>query len=122
MTDTRDSFVNVKPVIVADAPEAHQVWLDIGVQHFTVGDYCETKEEADWHANQLRHALLSASPGERDGDAERLNWLANGGWEVMQDPIMWPPNLNFREAIDHGRVVVRVDAIGQAIAGESHDR
>jgi len=61
-------------------------------------------------------AALSAQTEARDGDAERLNWLANGGWEVMQDPDMWPPNLNFRETIDHGRVTVSVDAIGRKIA------
>lgn len=64
MTSSRDC-VNVKPVIVQDAPNAHQVWLDIGVQHFTVGEYLETKEEAEWLANQLRTAIaaLAASNG-----------------------------------------------------------
>jgi len=55
----RDEFVSVKPVIVQDAPDAHQVWLDIGNQHFTVGEYHETKEEADWYADQLRRAILT---------------------------------------------------------------
>lgn len=50
-------FVNVKPVIVSDAPDAHQVWLDVGRQHFTVGEYLETKDEAEWLANQLRIAI-----------------------------------------------------------------
>ena len=67
MTDTRDSFVNVKPVIVADAPDAHQVWLDIGVQHFTIGEYCETKDEAEWLAAQLRIALTALQAGAGDG-------------------------------------------------------
>lgn len=40
----KTEFVNVKPVIVSDAPDAHQVWLDVGSQHFTIGEYCETKE------------------------------------------------------------------------------
>jgi len=73
MTDTRDSFVNVKPVIVADTPDAHQVWLDIGVQHFTVGEYCETKEDAEWHAAQLRIALTALQAGAGDGD--RMDFL-----------------------------------------------
>jgi hypothetical protein len=66
MTDTRDSFVNVRPVIVADTPDAHQVWLDIGVQHFTIGEYCETKDEAEWLAAQLRIALTALQAGAGD--------------------------------------------------------
>lgn len=52
------------------------------------------------------------------GDAARLNWLACGGWEVMQDPDMWPPNLNFRESIDYGIEFVRADAAILAEKGE----
>lgn len=55
----RNEFVSVKPVIVSDSPDAHQVWLDIGVQHFTIGEYCETKEDAEWYAEQLRRAILN---------------------------------------------------------------
>jgi hypothetical protein len=55
----RSEFVSVKPVIVSDAPDAHQVWLDVGVQHFPVGDYRDTKDEADWYADQLRRAILN---------------------------------------------------------------
>lgn len=69
MTDTRDSFVNVKPVIVADTPDAHQVWLDIGVQHFTIGEYCETKDEAEWLASQLRIALANTASQSSRGEA-----------------------------------------------------
>jgi hypothetical protein len=54
-----NEFVSVKPVIVLDAPDAHQVWLDIGTQHFTVGEYLETKDEAVWFADQLRRAILN---------------------------------------------------------------
>ncbi len=55
-------IVNVKPVIVSDAPDAHQVWLDIGCQHFTVGEYQETKDEAEFIARQLRIALGNIQP------------------------------------------------------------
>ena len=55
----KTEFVSVKPVIVSDEPDAHQVWLDIGTQHFTVGEYHETKEEAIWYADQLRRAILN---------------------------------------------------------------
>ena len=62
-----NNIVNVKSVIVADAPDAHQVWLDIGVQHFTIGEYCETKEDAEWLAAQLRIALTALQAGAGDG-------------------------------------------------------
>lgn len=64
-----NNIVNIKPVIVADAPDAHQVWLDIGVQHFTIGEYCETKDEAEWLAAQLRIALTTLQSGAGDGVA-----------------------------------------------------
>ena len=62
-----NNIVNVKSVIVADAPDAHQVWLDVGCQHFTVGEYCETKDEAEWLAAQLRIALTALQAGAGDG-------------------------------------------------------
>ena len=80
MTDTRDSFVNVKPVIVADAPDAHQVWLDIGVQHFTVGNYHETKDEAEWHARMLRNAISNIKGPSVD---EMVNRFL--GWKLPDD-------------------------------------
>lgn len=52
-------YINVRPVIVIDEPDAHQVWLDVGCQHFTVGEYCETKEQAEWLSSQLQTALLA---------------------------------------------------------------
>ena len=55
----KTEFVSVKPVIVSDSPDAHQVWLDVGGQHFAVGEYHETKEEAIWYADQLRRAILN---------------------------------------------------------------
>jgi len=58
----KTEFVSVKPVIVSDAPDAHQVWLDIGCQHFTVGEYQETKDEAEFMAIQLRIALGNIQP------------------------------------------------------------
>lgn len=51
--------VRVSPVIVSGCPEAHQVWLDRGVQHFRVGEYLETKQEADAYADMLRRALAA---------------------------------------------------------------
>ena len=86
MTDTRDSFVNVKPVIVADTPDAHQVWLDIGVQHFTVGEYCETKEDAEWHAAQLRIALTALQSGAGGAqDAARYKFAFEHCYGLLDD-------------------------------------
>lgn len=56
------NFVNVKPIIVADAQDAHQVWLDVGCQHFTIGEYHETKAEAEWFAGQLETAIDEMLP------------------------------------------------------------
>ena len=100
MTDTRDSFEKIAQELRERAETADMV---LG----RVGQY-----ELKAYAGRIA-ALQSGA-----GDADRLNWLANGGWEVMQDPDMWPPNLNFREVIDHGRVVVCLDAIGHAQATE----
>lgn len=61
-TEPEFHFVNVKPVIVQDAPDAHQVWLDVGCQHFTVGEYLETKDEAEWFAGALRGVLKEICP------------------------------------------------------------
>jgi len=52
-----DLRVEVQSVAVSDAPDAHQVWLRRGVQQFPVGDYRDTREEAEWYAGQLRTAL-----------------------------------------------------------------
>lgn len=62
------SAVQVRPVIVRDEPDAHQVWLVVGVQSFTVGGHMPTKAEADWYADQLRHAL-AANDGTRAAPA-----------------------------------------------------
>ncbi len=42
-------------------------------------------------------------------DAERMNYLSNGGWEVLQDPKYWTDNLNLRQVIDR-------EAIDKAIS------
>lgn len=83
----KTEFVSVRPVIVADAPDAHQVWLDIGVQHFTVGDYLETKDEADWLANQLRIALANTRPSSRGEDDVPTIDLGLIAWRQIQEAI-----------------------------------
>lgn len=55
----------------------------------------------DWH--EAREALQAAK-----ADAARYRWLKCGGWEVMQDPSMWPEYLKFDGAIDAARGVAVV--------------
>jgi len=129
MTDTRDSFVNVKPVIVADTPDAHQVWLDIGVQHFTVGEYCETKEDAEWHAAQLRIALTALQAGAGDGeDTARIDYLETLRGDMItgtsddqelvgHDWVIYGQFYTVREALDYG-MMKRQEAIDNAQATE----
>lgn len=49
--------IEIRPVIMADAPGACQVWLVVGQQQFSVGNAHETREEGDWYAGMLRKAL-----------------------------------------------------------------
>ena len=44
-------------------------------------------------------------------DAHRLNWLACGGWEVLQDPRYWAKELNFRQTIDSAIAECQTDAL-----------
>ena len=43
-------------------------------------------------------------------DTKRMDYLSNGGWEVLQDPKYWTDNLNIRQVIDR--------AIDEAMRGE----
>jgi len=52
-----------------------------------------------WSENERLEAKLVES----QQDAERYRWLTHGGWEVMQDPIMWPEGYDFDAAIDAAR-------------------
>lgn len=53
--------VELLPVAVKGFDGASRVQVTIGVQTFRVGEeYWETREEADWYAGQLRHALSRA--------------------------------------------------------------
>ena len=75
--------VRVSPVIVSDCPDAHQVWLDRGVQHFRVGEYLETKQEADAYADMLRRAL-AAPQVEMVGELPELP-TPGGPWHATSD-------------------------------------
>lgn len=63
MSETRraphmERFVEVAPVIMPDAPDAHNVFLKVENQRFQITPYgCETKEEAEWMRDMLCIAL-----------------------------------------------------------------
>ena len=53
-----ERFVDIKPVIQEDYPDAHHVFLQVTNQRFCVTPYaCETKEDAEWTKDMLLTAL-----------------------------------------------------------------
>lgn len=48
-----------RPVCVNETPDAHTVWLKIGVQSFCIDGYQDTAEEAEWMRLMLGHALAT---------------------------------------------------------------
>lgn len=58
-----EGFVlSVIPVVVSDAPDAHRVQFKVGAQQFHVGpDYFDTKDEAEWYAEQFHAAIAGVS-------------------------------------------------------------
>jgi len=63
MSDTRrnpemERYVEIKSVVMEGYPDAHNVYLKVTNQRFTVSQYgCETKEEAEWLRDMLCVAL-----------------------------------------------------------------
>lgn len=52
------SYTDIKPCVVEDWPDAHNVFLQVTNQRFCVTSYaCETKEEAEWMQEMLCVAL-----------------------------------------------------------------
>ncbi len=54
-----DKFTLAKPCCVDGTPDAHTVWLKIGVQSFCIDGYQDTKEDADWMRKMLAKALMN---------------------------------------------------------------
>lgn len=55
-----EKYVEIRPVIMEDSPDAHNVFLRVKSQSFRVTPYgCETKEEAEWIRDMLCIALAS---------------------------------------------------------------
>lgn len=58
MREKLRKFIEVKPVVVEGEPDAHNVILRVTNQSFNVTPYaCDTKEDAEWVADQLCVAL-----------------------------------------------------------------
>jgi hypothetical protein len=51
--------IEVREIVVRDAPDARQVFLINGGQSFMVGDYWEDPEDAEMYAKCLRHAITT---------------------------------------------------------------
>lgn len=53
-----ERFVEVRPVVIEEWPDAHNVFLKVGVQQFCVSPHgCETRDEAEWMRDMLCIAL-----------------------------------------------------------------
>ena len=51
-------YTEIRPVVMEDFPDAHNVFLVVGGQSFCVTPYaCDTKSDAEWTQIQLRIAL-----------------------------------------------------------------
>lgn len=56
----REQYTLCKPCCVDGEPDAHTVWLKVGVQSFCVTSFaCETKDEAEWTRDMLAKALAT---------------------------------------------------------------
>lgn len=54
-----EKYVEIQPVVVEGFPDAHNVFLKVTNQRFSVTPYaCETKEEAEWTRDMLCIALM----------------------------------------------------------------
>lgn len=51
-------FTHIKPVIMEDCPDAHNVFIVVEGQRFCITQYgCDTLEEAEWIRGELCMAL-----------------------------------------------------------------
>ena len=65
-------YTEVRPVVVEDEPDAHTVWLVVGVQQFCLANHSETKKGAEWTRRMLSAALgrIVAEVKTREPDPE----------------------------------------------------
>ena len=52
-----DENTSRKQIVMEGSPDAHTVWLDVGVQHFEIGPVRVNVEEANWMRSMLAKAL-----------------------------------------------------------------
>ena len=51
-------YSSIQPCVVEGSPDAHTVWLKVGVQSFCITPLaCDTKEEAEWMRRMLDKAI-----------------------------------------------------------------
>lgn len=62
-----NEYLHSRPVVDSDWPDAHQLWLVVGVQSFQIGHHCETLEECEWMKEQFNFAADAAIKGVSDG-------------------------------------------------------
>lgn len=58
-TTLRDKYTFARPICVDETPDAHTVWVKIGVQSFCIDGYQDTKEEADWMRLMIGKAFVT---------------------------------------------------------------
>jgi hypothetical protein len=61
-----------------------------------------SKYDSDYF-KYIKNLITNAPTVQRGGwvnDKKRMDYLSNGGWEVLQDPKYWTDGLNVRQVID----------------------
>lgn len=100
----RDAFTYIQPCCVDGEPDAHTVWIKVGVQSFSIDGYQDTKEEAEWMRLMLGKAFLtmlnSVSPRsssdatgalplrEKEAASESVKSAGQKAFCQCRDPIM----------------------------------
>lgn len=64
--ELRDKYTILKPCCVAGVPDAHTVWIQVGVQSFCLDGY-HTKAEAEWMRLMVGKALENIIKKEKEG-------------------------------------------------------
>jgi hypothetical protein len=121
--------IEVVPVIVRDLPDAHRVSLSVGCQHFHVGPDClDTREDAEWFAEQLETALIRAkAPVTKAMVGRFLSWklpetfgpdcFVTFDREAAKKSVAWPIGTNILTADEATAMLEHV--LNQANADEA---
>jgi hypothetical protein len=69
-------YTEIRPVVMEDFPDAHNVYLQVANQSFLVSAYaCETRGDAEWLRNMLCVALAQIVMTEGSGAADEIERL-----------------------------------------------